>query len=465
MKHPIMICARRRFPWQVRLIFLPAAIFFFALSAHAQADVKLPAIGGGGGSEFVARCPDGELLVGLYLRDGDWVNAISPVCDADYGLFLVGPGADYPYQHFGGEEGRISQLSCSDHRDILDATYFDLLGNRTNLALSLSPIVLGMYVGSEGKHTVTVNRLHLICGIADPDKIGARDLSKYVFGGSAEIDAAIKAQLRANQIRPPTVSFDGITRYPGPVGEQRCPDGLVAVGIHGRSGEWLDAVGLICGAPKITPVPSAKSTPPPIALGRVQSTTPQGPPMSICERAQDARARNSPAAPSLEAQCRAARDKLPPVALGRVQGTQPGTSMSICERAQDARARNSPAAPNLEAQCRAYLKSHPPADGNAPPAPAAVGPTITAGANPVMVPNGQVSGTTTITWKAAPDYNYCEIYLSVDDGEWSEFARGGDSSKPVTVKRGSSYTFRMMVYEGQEGTPKIITTLTVTAKN
>ena len=80
-----------------------------------------------------------------------------------------------------------------------------------------------------------------------------------------------------------------------------------------------------------------------------------------------------------------------------------------------------------------------------------------------MVASGQTSGTTTITWKAAPDYNYCEIYLSVDNGEWSEFARGGDSSKSTTIKLGSSYTFYMMVYEGQAGTPKVIATLTLTA--
>jgi hypothetical protein len=94
------------------------------------------------------------------------------------------------------------------------------------------------------------------------------------------------------------------------------------------------------------------------------------------------------------------------------------------------------------------------------------GPTITAAPNPVIVPNGQTSGTTTISWKAAPDYTYSEIYLSVDNGEWSEFARGSDSAKSTTINLGRSYTFRMMVYEGQAGTPKIIATLTLApAKN
>ena len=82
-----------------------------------------------------------------------------------------------------------------------------------------------------------------------------------------------------------------------------------------------------------------------------------------------------------------------------------------------------------------------------------------------MVPTGQTSSATTISWKVPQGYTYCEIYLSIDNGHWSEFARGGDGAKQTTIKLGSSYTFRMMVYEGQAGTPKIITTLTVTAKN
>ena len=74
--------------------------------------------------------------------------------------------------------------------------------------------------------------------------------------------------------------------------------------------------------------------------------------MSICDRARDARARQFPAAPTLEAQCRASNQ--PVKSIGRIQGPQTDAPrMSICERARDARARQSPAAPLLEAQCRA----------------------------------------------------------------------------------------------------------------
>lgn len=95
-------------------------------------------------------------------------------------------------------------------------------------------------------------------------------------------------------------------------------------------------------------------------LGRVPITSvPDN--RSICDKARDARARNSPAAPNLEAQCRA---QMPAKTLGRVPVTStPSTSSStpstsagaVCDRVPDARARNSPALPNLVAQCGNHL--------------------------------------------------------------------------------------------------------------
>jgi hypothetical protein len=93
------------------------------------------------------------------------------------------------------------------------------------------------------------------------------------------------------------------------------------------------------------------------ALGKVQlPPTTLGPPRPICDVAAEARARNSPAAPGLEAQCRAAASAEPAKALGKVQlppTTTAAAPPSICDSARAARARNSPAAPGLEAQCRA----------------------------------------------------------------------------------------------------------------
>jgi hypothetical protein len=409
MKHTIIKCTRRQLQLLIRLICLTAAMLFFVLSAQAQTDAILSPVGGGGGSQFSARCPQGQLLTGFDLRAGDWVEAIRPICVAAYGPADVGPFEPFS-SYFGGTGGNARQLVCPKN----------------------TPVVTGMYIWSAGVKTESVVALHLFCGVAattqTPSEVAA---AKFEGGGS-----------------PNFIHYSEAT--------QRCPTSLVAVGINGRSGIWLDAVGLVCGVPKLSPKP--------VALGRVQPTSPPGPPMSICARARAARARNSPTASALESQCRAAGaagEKTPPgpVALGRAQPTSPpGPPMSICARARAARARNSPTAPALEAQCRAA--------GAAGETVPTAGPSITAAPNPVVVPNGQTSGTTTISWKAAPDYTYSEIYLSVDNGEWSEFARGSDGAKSTAIKVGSSYTFRMMVYEGQAGTPKIITTLTLApAKN
>src|SRR5262249_18282589 len=87
----------------------------------------------------------------------------------------------------------------------------------------------------------------------------------------------------------------------------------------------------------------------------------------VCDAARAARARNSPAAPNLESQCRA----LPPTvtSIGRKDSSQSSEPpIPLCDAARAARARNSPAASNLEAQCPA------PGGGPAagPSAPAAI---------------------------------------------------------------------------------------------
>jgi hypothetical protein len=61
----------------------------------------------------------------------------------------------------------------------------------------------------------------------------------------------------------PAAAFDGppasqaANEIPGrpnshALSRQDCPSGLIAVGISGRSGILLDALGLICGPPKLT---------------------------------------------------------------------------------------------------------------------------------------------------------------------------------------------------------------------
>ncbi len=288
MKTQVTEYPARGLQWQSRWICVPAAVMFCVLSAHAQiegllvrgTDVILPPIGGGGGGEFFARCPQGQLLTGVELRAGDDIDAIRPICVAAYGPQSVAYRTPYPSTLPGANR----QLACTDYRPY---------------KYPVAPVVIGMYIRSEGS-TETVNNIHLVCGLAASDQSNP---GQTLYPGY-------------NVSNPPIVRFDAPAGdHPGRDGEQYCPNDLVAVGIQGRAGARLDAVGLLCGTPELTPEPTTSLggpwfPQPPVALGRVQSTTP-APPLKtmggeppICARARDARARNSPATSSLETQCR-----------------------------------------------------------------------------------------------------------------------------------------------------------------
>ena len=87
------------------------------------------------------------------------------------------------------------------------------------------------------------------------------------------------------------------------------------------------------------------------SIGRIGVRgAPRAPAGSICDAAKAARARNSPAAVNLEAQCAASTTV---TAIGRT-GSGPaegGAPESICDRAAEARERASPAAADLATQC------------------------------------------------------------------------------------------------------------------
>jgi len=290
-------------------------------------DVKsyLPLLGGPGGGEFKAPCGPNEYLTGVVLRAGDDVDAIQPECANAAGAI----SGNHPW--FGGPGGSPVQLRCPPR----------------------TPAVLGLDVVAEGADTVVVNNVRLYCGLPVSNQT-----------------------LPAN----PAAVFDGPSAvaskpaFPGDVGgslistnqdRQVCPPGQFATGVYGRSGVWLDAMGLICGAP--SPAPLHPPSPNPVAsIGRVHDSPspPAGVEAPICVSARSARARNSPAAKTLETQCNAANAQI----AGRLaaQNAQisanekvdltPGASgvpVSVCDAAQSALNRGAPEAADLSAKCRA----------------------------------------------------------------------------------------------------------------
>lgn len=192
-----------------------AASMIVALPAQAQADAILEPIGGKGGSHFLARCPERKYLTGFDLRVGGNVDAIRPLCVSAYAPGQAGAIEPYRFGFGGTGGGDDVRVVC-----------------RTD-----APVVAGIRVGYEGAQTKVVNNIHLFCGLAAADQ----HVAKYpaaVFDGPPASPTGIGNASRSNSY--------GLNR-------QDCPAGLVAVGISGRSGTWLDALGLICGAPKLTP--------------------------------------------------------------------------------------------------------------------------------------------------------------------------------------------------------------------
>lgn len=171
--------------------------------AAAQGDQLLPVTGGGGGNPFQARCPADQHLLGFNLRAGHDLDAIQPVCGVPQSATNVPPTT--ALQSFGGGGGQPARIMCPAN----------------------SPVVLGLDVFAEGIGLV-VNSVSLYCGAvvaqqARPNNPGA------IFSAPKQ----------------PMTHPDRVRAH-----LTYCPPGLLGVGVHGRSGAMVDALGLICGPPQ-----------------------------------------------------------------------------------------------------------------------------------------------------------------------------------------------------------------------
>lgn len=378
MRAPTMERPRPRLQQRTAAICASAAALFFLPPAPAAAadvtkaaeamgaqELALPPLGGGGGGYFTARCPGNQYLAGVRLRVGDDVDAIQPLCVPYNRVDYI--EREHVADKYGGyyrevEKSRLEPI----------APYHDFIGGPGGGGpvdvVCKDDVVTGILVGDEGVYTRTVNRLGVFCEFNV--RAWRSDSSGKLV--SCEYSSAYRSSVIAGPGGPGGWELDPEAEFEGPEAQdsrgffsddevsrgeadQHCPCGQAAVGITGRAGKWLDAVGLICGELKIPKAPLKAS-------GRVKlpGTTPL-PPLPICEAARLARERNSPAAPGLEAQCAA---KAPLKAAGRVKldapPGPPAPARSICEVAALALARNSPAARGLAQQCAAEKNRPPP---------------------------------------------------------------------------------------------------------
>ncbi len=231
------------------------------IGSPASAQTRLGSLGGPGGGPFVSQCAQFDVLRGFDLRAADDVDALRSVCGSTkWPDQITRETAIEPFN--GGGGGRPVRILCP----------LDL------------PAVIGMEVVSEGEGTKIVNSIHLSCG----------HITELPQQGQFFAFAAFNGPLIENSFADTEFHTDW---------SQACPPGQLAVGAHGRSGVWLDSVGLICA-------PSPQLTTAVRSIGKINTGPPvKRPKRTICQAADDAEQRQSPAAPDLRAQCIASKKK------------------------------------------------------------------------------------------------------------------------------------------------------------
>lgn len=276
-------------------VLLLAGTMLYSCTLAARADQYLPAVGGGGGDEFRARCASGEILVGLDARSGDDIDAIRPVCAVPREASGVEPSPQEATWH-GGPGGSGKALRCPGDK----------------------PVVHAMYIAAAGVDTVVVDNINLYCGWAD--------------GNRQSVDTYPSDFLRSPLNFPDRGILIG-SDVDTTSGSLACPQGTMAVGIHGRSGAWLDALGLICDDVALQPAKALGKVRPPPSQPPLLSTTPND------------RVWQSPEHRSL--------GKVYSKPLGKVRPDPPAVDPPICQRARAARGKfNAATQAALDTQCR-----------------------------------------------------------------------------------------------------------------
>ena len=189
------------------------AILATLLSAGTASATVIPSKGGPGGNFFAAVCPAGQYVVGFAAQAGAWIDGVAPLC-ATYlpgpGTFAKGQSAGFHGTHGGSPQTQL----CSSGG-------------------AVTRLLLGVLFEKGGVFTSTQ--------VTYIDYIGFECAN--IFGQGKESHCVATGD--------PCVELDNIVA---------CPSGELATGINGRTGAYLDAIGLICG-PAPRPVILGKAKP------------------------------------------------------------------------------------------------------------------------------------------------------------------------------------------------------------
>ncbi len=161
------------------------------------AKIKTPSFGGTGGGDFESPCPFGSVMTGIRAREGSWIDAVAPIC-THFDWVKSSRGATSTANENGGPGGHPSEASCLPPRGA----------------------VVQIEARQADNHDGSVGVIALSCGdyLKPTRHVSLTPSSVYSFGQSQK----------------------------GPRAQMSCPPPYVAGGLYGRSGAYVDRIGLIC---------------------------------------------------------------------------------------------------------------------------------------------------------------------------------------------------------------------------
>lgn len=156
--------------------------------------------GGRGGGGFELACPNRTFMTGLRARSGAWVDALSPICSVWVGRSrTLGEIEDQPFT--GGDGGSEKFIRCAGRRGV----------------------VVGVQVIQAENSDLSVGNINVDCG----DFERPSEFANKLPGGAPYLGESARLVRVA----------------------QHCGPGMVAVGIYGNSGVYIDRLGLLCRPP------------------------------------------------------------------------------------------------------------------------------------------------------------------------------------------------------------------------
>ena len=204
-----------------RLVFALTLAFLAGLPAIPAHSRDYRPEGGPGGSPFVDRCPAPSYLVGFRFLSGDWIDGIQPLCatfdprGGQFGLFGEASVPDSGLGFHGGSTGGMTTMSCPK-----DA------------------YLIAIRFGQSNDGYVDFVQFECSPMTREP---------KDVICRRGALGCYVERRSQTEQIYVPAY--------------QRCETGEAAVGIGGRAGSYVDALGLMCdAAPDIAASVAAAAT-------------------------------------------------------------------------------------------------------------------------------------------------------------------------------------------------------------